>query len=207
MKTIKQFSVYILLFFLATGCIDHLNIKGNGIEVTEERAVSSFNKVKSSGSFDVQIMNGDQMEVLVSAEENILPYIETSVSNHTLLIDIPGWNNVRNRLPMTVFITIPELESVKQSGSGTIVTDYFESEKVELFISGSGSIATEIDAEILEAGVSGSGWIMVSGNAIQSNLAISGSGNINSSELFVENCNAHISGQGVAIYITAVVRE
>lgn len=197
MKTIKQFSVYILLFFLATGCIEHFGIKGNGTEASEERAVANFNKVKSSGSFDVQIVKGDEVQVIITAETNILPHIETSVSNNTLLIDIPGFQNVNNRLPMNVYITIPELVSVKQSGSGDIITtDHFKSENLELFVSGSGSIFTKTEAEKVDAGVSGSGWIMMEGMAAQTYLSISGSGNINSSDLMVQTCNAHISGSG-----------
>lgn len=196
MKTIKQFTFYILLIFGTTSCFQEYNIKGNGIEASQERAVTSFNKVKSSGSFDIQITKGDESEVVVNAEENILRYIKTTVSDNTLLIDIQGTHNLKNRLPMNVYITIPELASVKQSGSGNISTDYFSSEKMELFISGSGSIATEVDANILEATISGSGWLIVVGQANQSNLSISGSGNIDTSELNVPNCNAHISGSG-----------
>jgi hypothetical protein len=196
MKTIKQLSVYILLLVLATGCIEQFNIRGNGMEATEERVVPIFNKVKSSGSFDVVITNGEQFEVLVNAEENILPYIETTVSGNTLLIDIPGIHNVRNRLPMNVFITIPELKGVKQSGSGNITTDYFTTQRMELFISGSGSISTEVNADVVDASISGSGWMLISGGAGESNLNISGSGNINSSGLAVLRCNALISGSG-----------
>lgn len=196
MKTIKQLTVYSLLFVLATSCMEQFSIKGNGHDSTEERSVSAFNKVKSSGSFDIVITYGDNLEVLVNAEENIIPYIETSVSNNTLLIDIRGTNSVRNRLPMKVYITIPELAGVKQSGSGSITTDYFIAEKMELSISGSGSISTEVDADIVEAAISGSGWMLLSGNVGQSILNISGSGNINCSEMLVQSCNAHISGSG-----------
>ncbi|HSH20080.1 MAG TPA: DUF2807 domain-containing protein, partial [Draconibacterium sp.] len=114
MKTIKQFTFYILLLLGATSCIEEFNIRGNGIDASEQRAVTSFNKVNSAGSFDVFISKGDVFEVVVNAEKNILPYIETSVSNNTLLIDIPGLHNVKNRLPMSVYITIPELAGVKQ---------------------------------------------------------------------------------------------
>jgi len=196
MKTIKHFTIYTLLLFAATSCIEEFNIRGNGVEATESRAVSMFNKVRTSGDFDVQITKGDEFEVLVTAEENILPYIETTISNNTLLIDIKGVHNVRNRLPMNVFITLPELASVKQSGSGSIVTDYFSGEKMELSISGSGSISTAVDVNYFEANISGSGWMIISGDAIESDLSISGSGNIDSSELTVDNCSAHISGSG-----------
>ena len=196
MKTIKQFSIYALLLFGATSCFEDFTIHGNGIAATQGRPVSGFDKVKSSGEFDVHITNGNEFEVVINAEENLIPYIETSVSENTLLIDIPGLHSVRNRLPMTVNVTLPTLEGIKQSGSGNITTDYFTSDKVELFISGSGSISTLIDANIVDATISGSGWIKIAGDANQSNLTISGSGNIDGYNLLVNSCNANISGSG-----------
>lgn len=196
MKTIKQLTFFGMLLFAATSCYDDFTIRGNGIAASQGRSVSSFNTVKSAGDFEIHITKGDETEVLINAEENIIPYIETSVSDNTLLVDIPGWHNVRNHLPMKVFITMPALEGVKQSGSGDITTDYFECGKMELFISGSGSISTAVDAEIIEASISGSGRMKISGDANQSDLSISGSGNIDSYDLVVNDCNAHISGSG-----------
>jgi hypothetical protein len=155
-----------------------------------------FNKIRTSGDFDIQIINGDELEVLVTAEENILPYIGTSVSNNTLLIDIQGMHNVKNRLPMSVLITVPQLVSVKQSGSGSITTDYFSGDEMEFSLSGSGSISADVDADLVVASISGSGWILITGDSKESELFISGSGNIDSSDLTVDNCNAHISGSG-----------
>lgn len=196
MKTIKQLSFFILLLVAATSCFEEFNIRGNGVDATQTRAVTTFNRVKTSGDFDVQITKGDVTEVVLNAEENILPYIETSVSDGTLHIDIHGVKTVNNRLPMSVFITVPELLSAKQSGSGTITTGYFSADKMEFSISGSGSISTEVDAKLIDASISGSGWILIKGTAKQSNLSISGSGNIDSSGLTVDDCNAHISGSG-----------
>ena len=196
MKTIKHFSIFALLLFAATSCFEDFTIRGNGVTANQLRTVTAFNKVKSSGDFEVQITKGDQLEVLINAEENILPYISTSVTDNTLLIDIPGLHNVKNRMPMTVYITIPELISVKQSGSGNISADYFTAETMELFISGSGSISSAVDADVLYATISGSGSLLISGDSGESNLTISGSGNIDSSNLMVNKCNAHISGSG-----------
>lgn len=196
MKTIKQFTIYTMLLFAATSCIEEFNIRGNGVEATETRPVSIFSKVRSSGDFDIQITKGDEFEILVTAEENILPYIETTVSNNTLHIDIKGVHNVRNRLPMNVFITMPDLASVKQSGSGSIVTDHFSGDNMELALSGSGSVSTSVDVNYIEANISGSGWMIITGDANESDFSISGSGNIDGSELTVDDCSANISGSG-----------
>jgi hypothetical protein len=196
MKTIKQFIFISVLLFAATGCFDDFAIHGNGIAATEERSVTAFDKVKSAGDFEIHITKGDVSEVVIDADQNIIPYIETSVSGNTLLVDIPGWHNVINRLPMKVYITVPTLAGIKQSGSGNITTDYFSCDKMDLYISGSGSISTAVDANSLDASISGSGWIKISGAANQSNLSISGSGNIDSNKLLVNGCNANISGSG-----------
>ena len=198
------------IFFLAafglllttTGCWDDFTISGNGIQATENRIITEFNELKSSGSFDVHITNGDNYEVVVVAESNIISYIDTYVSGSTLHLDIRGIHNVRNHLPMEVYVTTPQMKSIKQSGSGAITTGYFEADNYELFISGSGSITTAVDATLINAGVSGSGKIKISGTATQTNFSISGSGKINSYDLAAHNCDAHISGSG-NMYVSA----
>jgi len=196
MKTIKQITFYSLLFLATTGCIENFIIDGNGIPVTEVRPANNFNKVISSGDFEVYITKGMKLEVVVNAEQNILPYIETTFSENTLLISQRSLHNFKTRLPMKVYVTLPVLTGVNQSGSGLITTDYFSAERIGLFVSGSGSITTSVDANIVDASISGSGWLKITGDATESNLTISGPGNINSHNLMVNNCNAIISGSG-----------
>lgn len=204
MKTIKHLFFYSALALLisTTSCFDNITIRGNGIAETQGRTVPAFNKLKSSGSFDVHITKGDETEVIVNAESNILPYIETYVSGNTLMIDIRGIHNVNNRLPMEVYITVPTIESIKQSGSGIITTDYFAAENFDVSISGSGRISTAVEALQINASVSGSGMLDISGEAQQINYAISGSGKIDSYNLTAKNCNAAISGSG-NMYVNA----
>ena len=157
MKTIKQFLLLAAMGLLitTTSCLDEFTIHGNGNEGTENRIISDFSKLKSSGSFDVNVTYGDEYEVIVIAETNIIPYIETYVTNGTLHLDIRGLHNIKNHLPMQVHITTPQMRSIKQSGSGEITTGYFESNELEMFISGSGSITTSVDAARINASISG----------------------------------------------------
>jgi len=204
MKTIKHFFLLSIsgIFFVTTSCIDEFTIRGNGIEASEDRLTSEFNELKSSGSFDVQVINGDDYEVVVNAESNIIPYIETYVTGSTLHLDIRGLHNINNHLPMQVIVTTPQMKSIKQSGSGKIVADYFETGEMELFVSGSGSITTSVNAAVVNAGISGSGKIIISGTASDANFNISGSGRIDSYDLNTQYCDAHISGSG-SIFVSA----
>ena len=204
MKTIKHLFFYsaLALLFATTSCIEDFTVHGNGIETTEGRIVPEFNKLKSSGSFDVHVTKGDEYEVVVSAESNIQPYIETYVSGTTLEIDIRGLHNIKNRLPMEVYVTVPNMESIKQSGSGVITSDYFTTNNFELFISGSGVISTAVEADHIHGSISGSGMLEISGTANQTDFAISGSGKINSYNLTSDACYATISGSG-SMYVNA----
>ncbi len=197
MKTIKHlFTGAVILLFATTSCIDNFTVRGNGIEATEGRITNNFEKVKSSGDFDVHITNGDEYEIVITAEQNIIPYIETYVSGNTLNIDIRGVHNIKNSLPMEVFVTTPNLEGVKLSGSGVITTDYFYTDNFDVIISGSGYISAAIDAENVDALISGSGKLDLAGVATSADFDISGSGKIDAFDLALSNCNAKISGSG-----------
>ncbi len=204
MKTIKHllFCSAFAMLLATTGCIEDFTIHGNGIEATEGRIVGEFSELKSSGSFDVHITEGVEYEVVVNAESNIIPYIETYVRGNTLEIDIRGLHNMKNRLPMEVFVTTPYMGSIKQSGSGIITSDYFTVEDFEVFISGSGRISTAVDANSINAGISGSGVLEITGVANMANYSISGSGKIESDNLSLNDCNAIISGSG-DMYVNA----
>ena len=197
MKTVQLllFSTVALLF-ATTGCIDDFTIHGNGIAASEGRITTSFNQVKSEGAFDVHITNGNDFEIIVNAESNILPYIETDVNNHNLRIYIRGIHNVKNQLPMEVYITTPYLEGITQSGSGIVTSDYFSTDHFNAVISGSGSIETAVDAVALDALISGSGNLVISGGTTNAGFVISGSGKINANDLQVRDCSAKISGSG-----------
>ena len=211
MKTIKQVVLgAIALLFTTTGCIEDFTIRGNGIEATEGRITTHFDKVKSEGAFDVHITNGAKHEIIISAESNILPYIETDVNGSTLRLHVRGLHNVKNRLPMEVYITTPFLKGIKQSGSGVITTDYFESDDVDIVVSGSGTIETAMEAVSVDALISGSGSLYVTGDAIDADYVVSGSGRIDAYDLTVRDCEATISGSGsvwvnAARYLSATI--
>lgn len=197
MKTIKQLNLLFLALILGiTSCIDEHSVEGNGIPATEGRIVSSFEKVKSSGAFEVHITSGNEYDVVVSADENLLQYIETYVSGKTLHLNVKGLRSLDNKLPMEIFITSPVLEGVKLSGSGSITTDYYVSDDVDITLSGSGSITTAFNADEVDVLLSGSGRIKLSGNTNRAEFTISGSGNIQASDLEISDCRTVTSGSG-----------
>lgn len=196
MKTIQLIVFGLAIIFSTNSCIEDITVEGNGIEASEGRIVSDFERVNSSSDFTVHITNGPENDVVVSGDENLLQYIETYVAGETLHIDVKGIRNLKNRRPIEVFVVTPRLEKIKLGGSGTITTDYFITDKVEVLLSGSGRINAAFEADEVKALLSGSGKIELSGNSDNANFVISGSGNIDAQELDLYLCTTSTSGSG-----------
>jgi hypothetical protein len=203
MKTIQLFVAgAVLLMFATTGCIDDLIIRGNGIAASEVRLTPAFSSVSSEGNFEVHISLGPEFDVVVRAESNLLPYIETDVRGNNLKIHTRGLNSLRNRLPIEVFVTVPYIEGIVQSGSGSITTGFFEGDEFSFVVSGSGSIETSVDALSIDAVVSGSGLLYISGISRIADMVISGSGEIDAWDMDIRDCDAKVSGSGDAwVYV------
>jgi hypothetical protein len=188
-------------------------IEGNNNVVTETRSVPSFARVNNSGIFEVYIVQTDYYEVVMEAESNLLPFIRTRVSGNTLEVDTK--DNLKPNYPIKVFVYTPVIEDIRLSGSGRVYSDSLEADKLDVdlsgsgsmdlvvwanevncTISGSGSIRMYLETNLLEAKVSGSGDMDFSGLADRADFKISGSGSIHAYDLPVDNCYTTTSGSG-----------
>lgn len=211
MKTIKitGLMALLLMVFATTSCVEDIFVEGNGHVRTENRFASGFDKVTSSGDFEVIVMPGSRYSVEVTAESNLLPYIETDVVGNTLKIHTRGLYSLRESEPIEIYITTPVLNGLTLSGSGFIQTGSFVSDDFYVALSGSGDIDALVSADRIKANVSGSGTILLEGDAFESEFVISGSGKIKSFDLEQDHCEAVISGSGnmyVNVYETIEAR-
>ena len=180
------------------GCTIQVNtggstVKGSGVKSSETREVGAFRAVELSGSPNVEITIGDKPEVVVEADDNVVPIILTEVSNGTLRIyNKAGFNT---SIGVNVRIVTPTLESVTISGSGDIHIAKLKEKSFAATISGSGSVKAEGEADSVQAKVTGSGGIDLTKVAAKKATAVvSGSGGIkvNASE----DLSANITGSG-----------
>ena len=175
-------------------------ITGNGKSKKEIREVTGYTGVVSSGSMNVEIAYGNSSSISVEADENLLPYIETSVVDGNLLIKAKKGYNLRSKAKMLVNVSLTKLTAVKLSGSGNISGDgaFTNSGKSVVEISGSGNIKLAFDKiTALHTAVSGSGNIYLKGNhADNITASISGSGNIDCSNVHTNDVFANVSGSG-----------
>lgn len=93
-------------------------LKGDGVVRTENRDVDPFREIVSDGAFDIEIVSGKQIGVVVSADSNLVYAISTRVAGSRLTISAKKSFCTQN--PVVVKITLPELHLLQGGGSSDI---------------------------------------------------------------------------------------
>ncbi|WP_405413771.1 head GIN domain-containing protein [Maribacter sp. Asnod1-A12] len=204
----KKLSLLLCAGFISLSCSAQWGktIKGNGNNVTIERNTGDYDGVAVSGWFDVDLVSGNEGEITLKGEENLLEYIITEVKDGKLVIKTEkGVNLKSSNWKSGIHITIPveSISHVAMSGSGDIVgKTKIKADKFSTAMSGSGDITLDIDSNLISASMSGSGDISLSGKTTDFEATISGSGDIEAYDLEADNVDATVSGSA-DIQVTA----
>ncbi|MEX8547496.1 MAG: head GIN domain-containing protein [Mucilaginibacter sp.] len=178
-------------------------VKHSSIE-TQDRKLSGFHALASSGSFDVVLSQGNTESVRVKADADVINEVVTEVKNGTLMIHAKnnhnwGMGNFWNNKTVTIYVTAKDLNSIGVSGSGDLkIENAFNTNTLALRLSGSGDFSGKVNVKTLEAAISGSGDFKIAGRADDSNVAISGSGNFEAGDLITKTTVIRIAGSGDA---------
>ncbi|MCK5441380.1 MAG: DUF2807 domain-containing protein [Maribacter sp.] len=181
-------------------------VNGNGNMVTIERSTGDYDAVAVSGWFDVELVDGNEGDIALKGEENLLEHIITEVKDGKLVIKVEkGYNLKPSTWKEGIHITVPveSINSVTLSGSGDIVgKKTIKTSNFKTSMSGSGDITLAVESNSVNASMSGSGDITLSGSTTNFDVTISGSGDIKAYGLEADNVDATVSGSA-DIKITA----
>jgi hypothetical protein len=189
----------LLAALLLCGCTGFLRgVQGSGVPATETRDVATFRSLDLlSGVEQALVTIGDKTEVIVEADDNIVPLIHTEVNNDTLRV--LSKESYSSRLGVKLRITTPALEAVSLAGSGDVQVFKLQEKRFAVHIAGSGTVKAEGSAEQVQASISGSGNIDLSAAAAKKGSAdITGSGNVKVN--VADSLSAKITGSGDIYY-------
>jgi len=193
-------------------------VDGNGKVVSQTRAVSGFDAVSVSGPGELTVSQGSEESLVIEADENLLPLIESKVSGGHLWIG-PRHVNVRPTKGIRYELKLKNLNALALSGSIHADLGRIKTENLTLRVSGSGAIevgplevkdlsaqtsgsgrveVTQLEATQLSVHISGSGRTEMAGSVERQEIRISGSGRYDASELRSNQAIADISGSGRA---------
>lgn len=188
-----------MLVMTMFSCDEWLNnrIEGNNNVVSKIRDITVFNEVVSTGNFDIKITIADSTSLIVKAEENLFPFIMTTVRGQKFYAEVKDDYQLDNNQPIQILLTTPNLEGVLLTGTGVIACDSLTTSLLSTEITGSGLIEfSKVFAKDVIADISGSGDIIIAGETVRSEFYIPGSGNIQCLDLYQTDCYSNISGSG-----------
>jgi Putative auto-transporter adhesin, head GIN domain len=176
---------------------------GSGKATTETREASGFAAITVRGGIDVVVRQAAREAVQVSADDNLLPLLQTTVEgsgeSRTLVIQWARGENIRTRAKAVVTVDVVKLTALSSSGSGDIVVEALKTPALALSISGSSDAKlSSLATEQLRVDISGSGDVQASGSATRLNVSIAGSGDVRSRELAADDVTISIAGSGDA---------
>ncbi|QLG46454.1 head GIN domain-containing protein [Costertonia aggregata] len=188
----------ILLFTLSATAQWGKRIKGNGNMKTIERSIGDYESISLSGWFDVDLVSGNEGEITLRGEENLLEYIKTEVKNGKLVIKTEKGVNLKpSNWKSGIKVTVPveSIEGIAISGSGDIVgKTIIRSERLKTSMSGSGNLTMDVETDYLSVSMSGSGDMDFAGSTKDFDVSISGSGDVEAYGLEADNVTASVSG-------------
>lgn len=173
------------------------NLTGSGRVTTEERTVAPFENVIVEGALEIHLAQGSNDPLMLEAEDNIMPVIETYVSGTTLHVKIRNNVNLKHFRPIHVYLNSESYRKILFSGSGSVRTeDTIHTDMFEYQLNGSADAQIKVDAAEVRTEINGSGRIALRGVANEYHSVINGSGNVDGEQLRSNSANIRISGSG-----------
>ncbi|RYZ99468.1 MAG: DUF2807 domain-containing protein [Sphingobacteriaceae bacterium] len=166
---------------------------GSGDLATDTRKVDDFTKIEVSGGFKVTLKQDSSLSVVLTADDNLLGIIKTTVSGGTL--KIKPEHNLCATDNATVVIGVRNLEKIEGSGAVEFISDgKLNTKDFDISLSGAGRVDLDLNAANVHTDVSGATELILKGQATTHDVEFSGTGKINALDFVVGSYNIETSG-------------
>jgi hypothetical protein len=199
-KLIYRLTLFLTALVIFTGCsLNLIGIRGDGIFKTESRAVTTFSSISFKSVGKLKIHQTDKESLTIIAEDNILPTLESRVSNQTLYISNAN-TSINPTEPIEFVVEVKSLESLNAKGVGSIEIKDIQGKQLSVFLDGVGSIAIAGNVDVLDLELSGVGSF--DGQALKTKQAQVRNKGVGSAVVNVsEQLDASVSGLGSIEYV------
>ena len=112
-------------------------------QTSQKREVPAFTEISLRIGANVHLKQGEPQSVEVKCSATTMAKLITEVSDRKLVIKYPtdAWFSKWNPGPVDIYVTMPQIDALLISGSGSIFSDgRIESRILDATISGSGDI-------------------------------------------------------------------
>jgi hypothetical protein len=177
-----------------------VTVAGSGTIATEVRPVSGFSEVFVNGVGEVVIRQDGTETLSIEAEDNLLPYLKSTLNGRLLSLGPEAGVLVYPTRPIHYTLTVRQLSAIRMNGAGSVRAEGVKTELLQITLNGGArvnlaGVATRQD--VLIAGAADyRGEGLASGEA---EVEINGAGTtvLNASE----RLDATINGAGTVEYV------
>ncbi|MCP4424059.1 MAG: DUF2807 domain-containing protein [Chloroflexi bacterium] len=178
--------------------------RGSGNVVIEERDMQNFTRVMISGQGKLLLSQGETESLRIEAEDNIIPLIETTVSDDTLFIKGEGAGTAVTTLPIEIHLTIKNITSLESSGISRISGENIVADQLQLIGSDYGKIEiSALTANKIIIHLREDGNVELEGEAQEQEIDVADHANYRGAKLKSQITAVSVSGSGTAtVWVT-----
>ena len=189
----------IFVSVILSSCIFTGSVEGNGKVVEETRDLGDFDKISVTRGMNVYISQGPVQKVVVSADENLLDVIETSVSDRTLKVSCN--RGIRKAESNKVLVTVPNIDLLKTTaGSNVFAEDTLNLKILEVKSTAGSNIKLVLNAEELNVSAVAGSNIFLDGTSESFTAKANSGSNVKAGDLRAVTCDLKASS-GANIWI------
>ena len=174
-------------------------VEGSGTVVEEPRDAAGFDRLIVQGPLKVIVRAADADRVVVRADDNVAPLIETRRLGATLVVGVRAGAAFRTRTDVQVRLQARQLNGVVLRGPGEVRADRIDADIFEATLQGSGDIVVDsLRARTVAVSIAGNGDVRLKGTATTLGVVIDGSGDLHAADLAAGQVAVRIRGSGDA---------
>ena len=182
--------------FTISGCA-LFGITGSGDIIETQYDYIGFTSIEAGYTCDLTVMQGDSFSIIVSCDNNIIPFLETYVNGNILTVNLqPGYSFMNIKFEATV--VMPDLKYLNMSGASSAdVSGFTNIGDFYTVISGASNADIDfISSADIRADISGASYINISSISTNGNIDLNCSGASTSElrDIHGANANVNISG-------------
>jgi hypothetical protein len=203
MKNITSLLVLLLTVQLCSAqWFGNKKVSGNGDVITKTFKTDDYDFVAVNNSLDVELVEGKEGTITVTAESNIMEHLEIETDGDRLTVGVKKGINISTRKGIKVLVPVQSISGVSMAGSGDIISDMvLRNNKMSISVAGSGDITLHTESENLNVSIAGSGDVKLNGRTENLDASIAGSGDIEAYGLKANNVTASVAGSGdIAVF-------
>jgi hypothetical protein len=173
-------------------------VVGSGNLVTQQKDFSDFSAIEVSTAFEVEISQSSFYDISVTADDNIIDYVEVSKTGNTINVGMKDGSF--QSATLQVEIEMPEIGSLVLSGATAgIIKDFSSLEPFFVELSGASSLQMrDMDVGDFEVEISGASTLTAEGSGNNLLSIVSGSSHMDLTNFAVTNGDLSITGASQA---------